>query len=60
MLRQVFVLMAIAHFYYGIYYDLSYVKFPPVLSRAGFFDSISRFKFLTFWNMVSIGDYTLQ
>jgi hypothetical protein len=52
MLRQVFVLIAAVHFYYGIYYDLSYIKFPPAFLRGGFFDAISRFKYLTFWNMV--------
>jgi len=56
MLRQVYFLIAVAHFYYGIYYDLSNVNLDRVLSKGGFFDSISRFKYLTFWNMVRIGD----
>ncbi|XP_021920926.1 androgen-induced gene 1 protein-like isoform X2 [Zootermopsis nevadensis] len=52
MLRQIFFLIAVSHFYYGIYYDLSFVTFPPAFHRGGFFDSISRFKYLTFWNMI--------
>ncbi|KAJ9592927.1 hypothetical protein L9F63_015432, partial [Diploptera punctata] len=43
---------AITHFYFGIYYDLVWVKFPSTLMRGGFFDYISRFKYLTFWNMI--------
>lgn len=52
MLRQVFLLTALAHFYYGIYYDLFYLKFPPAFNRGGFFDSIGRFKYLTIWNVI--------
>jgi hypothetical protein len=59
MLREVFVLIAIVHFYYGIYYDLSYLTFPPAFHRGGFFDAISRLKYLTFWNMVRSDDYIL-
>ncbi|XP_066992579.1 androgen-induced gene 1 protein isoform X2 [Anabrus simplex] len=51
MLRTMFILIALAHFLYGIYYDLSYVVFPK-----GFFSEASsnlgRWKFLTFWNMI--------
>jgi hypothetical protein len=60
MLRQGFVLIAIVHFYYGIYYDLSYIKFPPAYLKGGFFDAISRFKYLTFWNMVRSDDYIVH
>ncbi|XP_069696675.1 androgen-induced gene 1 protein-like isoform X3 [Periplaneta americana] len=52
MLRHVYYIIAIVHFYYGIYYAVRYLRLPAHLQRGEWFESIGRFKFLTFWNMI--------
>lgn len=53
-LRTVLHLVAAAHFWYGIYYDCTYVYFPSTHPFAKLPQFGGKLKYLTFLDMVSV------
>ncbi|XP_018570337.1 androgen-induced gene 1 protein-like isoform X3 [Anoplophora glabripennis] len=54
MIRRLFYTLAFMHYFYGVWYDLNYVKLPGLKPTSGI-PLKGRLRFLTFWDMLLQG-----
>lgn len=58
-LRTLMHFILVVQFSYGIYYDFTYVHFPPEMKRPGG-EFGGKLKYLTVWDAVSIADMVCE